>query len=89
MSTTGWYIDGIVHRPGMGPFTAVIRGEQMDYTAPKPRDRRAKRLTLGTRVRLPGPVTLQLNYLRQHGDLPRLKSHSIDFSATYSVRVDR
>jgi hypothetical protein len=89
VSTIGWYIDGIVHRPGMGPFTAVIRGEQMDYTAPEPRDRRAKRLTLGTRVRLRGPVTLQLNYLRQHGDLPRLKSHSMDFSATYSVRVDR
>lgn len=89
VSTIGWYIDGIVHRPGMGPFTAVIRGERMDYTAPEPRDRRAKRLTLGTRVRFPGPVTLQLNYLRQQGDLPRLKSHSLDFSATYSVRVDR
>jgi hypothetical protein len=89
VSTTGWYIDGIVHRPGMGPFTAVVRGEQMDYTAPAPRDRRAKRLTLGTRVRLPGPMTLQLNYLRQHGDLPRIKSHSIDFSATYSFRMDR
>ena len=89
VSTTGWYVDGIVHRPGMGPFTAVIRGEQMVYTAPAPRDRRAKRLTLGTRVRLPGPVTMQLNYLRQHGDLPRIKSQSIDFSATYSFRVDR
>ena len=89
VSTIGWYVDGIVHRPGMGPFTAVIRGERMDYTAPAPRDRRSKRLTLGTRVRLPGPVTLQVNYLRQHGDLPRIKSHSLDFSATYSVRVDR
>lgn len=37
----------------------------------------------------PGPVTLQLNYLRQHGDLPRIKAHSIDFSATYSFRIDR
>ena len=58
-----------------------------------PRRRRApaqaKRLTLGTRVRLPGPVTLQLNYLRQHGDLPHIKTHSIDFSATYSLRLDR
>ena len=89
VSTTGWYVDGIVHRPGMGPFTAVVRGERLDYTAPSPRDRRSKRLTLGTRVRLHGPVTLQLNYLRQHGDLPRIKTHSIDFSATYSFRVDR
>ncbi len=30
VSTTGWYVDGIIHRPGMGAFTAVIRGEQMD-----------------------------------------------------------
>jgi hypothetical protein len=89
VSTTGWYVDGIIHRPGMGPFTAVIRGEQMDYTAPEPRDRRARRLTLGTRARLPGPVTLQINYLRQRGNLPRIKSHSIDFSATYSFRMDR
>ena len=89
VSTTGWYIDGIVHRPGMGPFTALVRGERLDYTAPAPRDRRSKRLTLGTRVRLPGPVTMQLNYLRQHGDLPRIKEHSIDVSATYSFRMDR
>lgn len=89
VSTPVWYVDGIVHRPGMGPFTAVIRSERTDYTAPSPRDRRSKRLTLGTRVRLPGPVTLQLNYLRQHGDLPRVKTHSSDVSATYSFRVDR
>ena len=73
----------------MGPLTAVVRAERTDYTAPAPRDRRSKRLTLGTRVRLPGPVTLQVNYLRQHGDLPRIKSQSVDFSATYSFRIDR
>jgi len=89
VSTTGWYVDGIVHRPGMGPFTALVRGEWLDYTAPEPRDRFAKRLTLGTRVRLRGPLTLQLNYLRQRGDLPHIKAQSIDFSATYSIRVDR
>ena len=65
VSTIGWYVDGIVHRPGMGPFTALVRGEYLDYEAAPPRARRAKRLTLGTRVRWPGPVTLQLNYLRQ------------------------
>jgi hypothetical protein len=89
VSTTGWYVDALVHRPGMGPFTAVVRGESLDYTAPEPRDRFAKRLTLGSRVRLPGPITVQLNYLRQRGDLPHIKSHSIDFCATYSLRFDR
>lgn len=89
VSTTGWYLDGFLHRRGMGPFTAVVRGESLDYTAAPPRARAAKRLTLGTRVRLPGPLTLQLNYLRQRGDLPYIKKHSLDFSATYSLRLDR
>jgi hypothetical protein len=39
-------------------------------------------------VRLPGPITLQVNYLRQRGDLPHIKSHSIDVSATYSLRLE-
>ena len=88
VSTTGFYVDGSVHRPGMGPFSALIRGEWLDYTAPSPRAREARRLTLGTRVRLPGPVTVQLNYLRQRGDLPHIKKHTIDVSATYSFRID-
>ena len=87
VTTTGWYVDGALHRPGMGPFTAVARSEYLNYTAPSPRARSARRLTLGTRVRWPGPVTLQLNYLRQHGDLPHIKKQLVDFSATYSVRV--
>jgi hypothetical protein len=90
VSTQGWYLDGALHRPGMGPFTAVVRGEALDYSSPDPsRVRHAKRFTVGTRVRLPGPVTLQLNYLRQRGDLPHIKTNSIDVSATYSIRLDR
>jgi hypothetical protein len=87
VSTTGWYVDGALHRPGMGPFTAVARTEYLNYIAPSPRARSARRLTLGTRVRWPGPVTLQLNYVRQRGDLPHIKAQTFDFSATYSVRV--
>jgi hypothetical protein len=88
VTTTGWYVDGVLHRPGMGPFTAVVRGESLDYDAAPPRARAARRLTLGSRVRLPGPVTLQLNYLRQHGDLSHIKKQSLDFSATYSIRYN-
>jgi len=90
VSTEGWYLDGALHRPGMGPFTAVVRGEALEYYSPDPsRAREAQRFTVGTRVRLPGPVTLQLNYLRQRGDLPHIKTKSIDLSMTYSIRVDR
>jgi hypothetical protein len=86
VSTTGWYVDGIVHRVGMGPFTAVVRGERLDYTAPSPRARNASRVTLGARVRLPGPLTTQVNFIQQHGDMPRIYNSSVDFSVTYSLR---
>ena len=86
VSTTGWYVDGIVHHVGMGPFTAVARGESLDYTASAPRSRSASRLTLGARVRLPGPVTAQVNVMHQRGDLPHIRRNSVDVSVTYSVR---
>lgn len=60
----------------------------LDYDTAPPRARFGRRLTLGTRVRWPGPVTVQVNYLRQRGDLPYIKKHSVDFSATYSLRFD-
>jgi hypothetical protein len=88
VSTTGWYVDGIVHRVGMGPFTAVLRGESLDYAADPPRARNARRFTLGTRVRWPGPFTTQLNYVRQRGDLPHIRKSSVDFSVTYSFRYN-
>jgi len=88
VSTTGWYLDGFLHRPGMGPVTAVVRGEALDYTAPAPRARASKRLTLGARVRWPGPFTFQVNYLRQRGDMPHIKKQTLDVSVTYSIRLD-
>jgi hypothetical protein len=86
VTTNGWYLDGIVHHIGMGPFTVVTRVESMAYTAPAPRARSEHRITMGTRVRLPGYVTAQLNYMHQHGDLPRISDNSVDFSLTYSLR---
>jgi hypothetical protein len=88
VSTIGWYVDGIVHRVGMGPFTALIRGESLDYDAEPIRAREAKRLTIGTRIRWPRHLTTQLNYMRQAGDLPHIKKQSVEFSVTYSIRYD-
>jgi hypothetical protein len=87
VSTTGWYVDGIVHRVGMGPFTAVIRSESLDYIASAPFARTASRFTLGTRVRLPGRITTQVNFVQQHGDMPRIYDSSLDVSITYSLRI--
>jgi hypothetical protein len=86
VSTVGWYLDGIVHRSAMGPFTAVTRVESLDYTAPSPRARSASRFTVGTRIRLPWRMTSQINYMKQHGDMPRIYDSCFDFSLTYSLR---
>ncbi|HEV3215526.1 MAG TPA: hypothetical protein VGZ27_07370 [Vicinamibacterales bacterium] len=85
-STTGWYLDGFLHHVGMGPFTAVVREETLDYTAPAPFAASTRRFTMGTRVRLPGYVTAQINYMHQHGDLPQTHDSSLDFTLTYSIR---
>jgi hypothetical protein len=86
VSTTGWYVDGMLHRPVMGPFTAVVRAESLDYTARAPFARAASRFTIGTRVRLPGRLTAQVNFMHQNGDMPRIYDSSVDFSVTYSLR---
>jgi hypothetical protein len=86
--TDGWYVDALVHRLGMGPVTAVARIESMNYLARPPRARQADRFLTGARVRLPGPVTIQLNYVNQRGDLERAKDHSLDLGVTYSFRYN-
>ena len=68
----------------MGPFTALVRGEYLDYEAAPPRARMAKRVTLATRVRLPGPLTLQVNYLRQKGRSCRTSSLNHSTSARHT-----
>jgi hypothetical protein len=86
VTTNGWYIDGLVHHVGMGPFTAVTRVERMDYSAPSPFARSADRFTVGTRIRLPYDIATQVNYMTQGGDLPKLYNRSVDVTMTYSFR---
>jgi hypothetical protein len=86
VTTDGWYVDGFVHHVGMGPFTAVTRVESMVYTAAAPFARSEHRFTLGTRVRVPGDATVQMNYMRQRGDLTRIYDNSVDVAVTYSFR---
>jgi len=85
--TDGWHADVIVHRPWMGPVTAVWRSEALDYEAPLPRARRAERHTAGARVRLLRNLSTQINVLHQTGDLSDSFSTALDFAVTYSVRA--
>ena len=87
--TRGGYADVIVHRPAMGPVTAVARIERLDYLAGQFSEF-PRRYTLGTRIRLPHGLTAQLNYIQQPPGLKPDSGHtSLDVALTYSVRSGR
>jgi hypothetical protein len=86
VSTDGWHADVIVHRPFMGPVTAMWRSERLDYEAPEPRQRSAHRHTAGARVRLFRNFTAQANLLRQSGNLSDSYATAVDVALTYSLR---
>jgi hypothetical protein len=86
--STGWYADVLIHRTVMGPFTAVVRVERLDFGELE--DDAAEylsRQTVGVRVNVGGGVALQVNALHQSGDdeyLPR----AVDVAVTWSVRKE-
>jgi hypothetical protein len=86
-STDGWHADVMVHRPVMGPVTAVWRSERLDYAAAAPFARWAQRHTAGARIRLLRNVSAQVNILHQSGDLTEAYATALDVALTYSIRL--
>jgi len=85
--TTGGYLDVTVHRPALGPVTAVFRAERLDYTVNSPRAMYAVRYTAGTRVRVVDGLAVQVNTIRQRG-IPGQGRSAVDVAVTYLVRFD-
>lgn len=81
--TTGWYLDGLIHRPFMGRVTAVARVERLDYEGRTPEYPR--RATIGARIRLPHGLSAHVNALRQTG-LAGYPRNAFDFSFGYTRR---
>ena len=88
MHTRGGYLDAFVHRPAMGPVTAVARFEVLDYDAGV-RSVLAKRATLGARVLVADGLYAQVNGSHQMGVLYSEFRNSIDVALTYTVRFPR
>ncbi len=94
--TSGWYLDGLVHRRFMGPVTAIVRAERLQYASPRPftyhdetfTEWIADRQTVGARVRLPAGFTAQVGMLRQSPLLARTSRMSLDMAVTWSLRRD-
>jgi hypothetical protein len=85
--TTGGYVDLLVHRPGLGPVTAVFRAERLGYQAAPPFDLYAHRYTTGARIRLLKALSVQANVFRQAG-VPEQSRSAVDLALTYVFRFD-
>jgi hypothetical protein len=85
-TTRGWYADVTLHRPAMGPVTAVLRVEHLNYASTPEFELHETRVTAGAKVRLPRRLTAQVNLIRQSGNLPSYRAIPIDLALTYSIR---
>jgi hypothetical protein len=85
--TTGGYVDLLVHRPGLGPISAVLRAERLGYATAPPRALYAQRYTAGARIRLFKALAAQVNVIRQHG-VPEQSRSAMDVALTYVFRLD-
>jgi hypothetical protein len=87
-TTTGGYLDLLVHRVGMGPLTAVARLERLDYDTVSPFFLFARRAMAGARIRIPGGLTAQIAAGHQWRQQIQRDRTALDFSLTYSLRHD-
>jgi hypothetical protein len=83
--TTGGYADLLIHRPRMGPVTAVMRAERIAYEAPEPFELYAHRYSAGARIRIVNGLALQVCLLHQTYALPQKRPTAVDVALTYSM----
>jgi hypothetical protein len=85
VATRGGYLDAIVHRAGMGHFTAVARAEKIDYDA-GPFSAYYHRFVVGGRYQVTRSLGAQINLLHQPAGLHDGHRTVVDASATYTIR---
>jgi hypothetical protein len=83
--TFGGYVDGVIHRRWMGPVTAVVRAERLDYLAGR-FSSHPRRYTAGARVRLSRVLVGSVNLVRQPTDVRLGGVSAVDFGLTLSMR---
>jgi hypothetical protein len=85
-TTTGGYLDLIVHRPSMGPVTAVVRAERLVYDAAPPFAMAVQRYSAGTRIRIFDQLAAQIALVHQSHQVPQRRPTALDLGITYSLR---
>jgi hypothetical protein len=84
-STSGWYVDAIVHRRALGPVTLVGRIEELDYDATR-HSRYRKRHTGGARVQVSRAIVGHVN-VTYEAHAPRNRRAAADVALTYIIRA--
>jgi hypothetical protein len=85
-TTTGWHVNGSLHRPMMGPVTAVARLERLDYDTVPRFALHSKRQSVGARIRIPGDLTAQVSVVHQTRP-NQAPETALDLGLTYSIRL--
>ena len=85
-TTTGWHVTTSVHRPMMGPVTAIARVEQLDYDTIPRFALHAKRQSAGARVRVIRSVAAQISVVREVRATTAAVT-AMDCAGTYSIRL--
>ena len=83
--TYGGYADVIVHRPFMGPVTAVARAEKLDYLAGR-RSSYPRRYTAGARVRVASLLVAHVNAIHEPAFDRNRTQTSLDVALTFTAR---
>lgn len=88
-STTGGYLDLLVHVPGMGPVTALARVERLDYDTANTRFAlHTQRVATGARVRVWRGLSLAVNAVHQTGQQTQRARTAIEAGVTLAMRKD-
>jgi hypothetical protein len=85
-TTTGGYVDVIVHRPSMGPATALLRAERLDYDADPRFALATHRYWGGTRIRFWRGVAASVGIGYQGGQQTERHRIAVDAGLTLLLR---
>jgi len=83
--TFGGYADVMVHRQFMGPVTAVVRAERLDYEA-GPFSSFPRRYTTGAKVRLSSLLVANVDVLHEPAYDANGPETAVDVALTFSLR---
>jgi hypothetical protein len=88
-TTTGGYIDAIVHTPAMGRMTALARAEKLDYdTLPVEYALFTHRYTAAVRVRIWQGLSASVGMTHQRGQLTQTRPTAVDVGISWALRKD-